>query len=549
MAPGKLAEGQAQGAPAAPDRLGKYAVQGIAGNGTMGVVYRSFDPIIRRSVALKTIRRELLEHDKAGAFGARFRNEAQAAGGLVHPGIVAIYEYGEEAGYAYIAMEFVEGSSLRQCIEQNIRFTVSEAVSMTSQPLDALQYAHERGVWHRDIKPANIMITGNGRIKITDFGIARVNSSMLTQVGAIMGTLGSIAPELYLGEPYDSRVDVFAAGVVLYEMLTGTGPFRDTPENIMHKACYEARVAPSVASNNPLLKCYDAVPLQALAARPDERFASAGQFRHALLQAHAGAGQTASDQTVPDDPLLPAGTAAARALDPGLDKARGASAAGAPLSTQGPQPAPVSTASLLAAGWDLADLTRIERHLAHFIGPVAKVTVRRGASQTQDLPSLMKWLAENLVAPEDRSKFLASTAAVRPTAVASPSLQVGAPTTDDATRWARTRLTPGDVERAAQLLAVHLGPIAQVLVRRAAQPGVDREKFLIDLGAYLVDEAERTRFVEAFGSIQWKQGACSSPIPPGWEGVTPLLRVSGRKNRHDQTFDRGPPASMEGYRP
>src|SRR5215475_11951668 len=154
--------------------LGKYPLLGVIGKGSMGILYRSVDPHIKRPVALKTIRRDLLEQAQTENFSARFRIEAQAAGGLAHPGIVSVYEYGEEDAYAYIAMEYIEGRSLRECFEQKIPFSVGQVVSILCQLLEALQYAHDRGVWHRDIKPANILITGNesGQVKIADFGIA-----------------------------------------------------------------------------------------------------------------------------------------------------------------------------------------------------------------------------------------------------------------------------------------------------------------------------------------------------------------------------------------
>jgi len=209
----------------------------------MGVVYKSFDPVIRRPIALKTIRKELLsDEDEAAAFAARFRNEAQAAGCLLHPGIVAVYEYGEDAQFAFIAMEYVEGSSLRQYFERQVRFEERDLVSIMVQLLDALQYAHDQGVWHRDIKPANIIIMNSGRIKVADFGIARVESSTLTQVGALMGTPGFIAPEQYLGREVDHRIDLFAAGVVFYELLTGQPPFSGSKEGVMYKVCHEAAV-------------------------------------------------------------------------------------------------------------------------------------------------------------------------------------------------------------------------------------------------------------------------------------------------------------------
>src|SRR6266545_1800360 len=182
----------------APDRLGKYEITEVLGRGAMGVVYKGFDPGIRRIVAIKTIRRELIEGERpAAAMLARFRNEAQAAGKLAHPGIVAVYDYGEDASVAYIAMEYVEGNSLREYLGRGTRFAERDAVSVMSQLLEALEHAHERRVWHRDIKPANIIVMMNGRVKVADFGIARIEASDLTQTSAMLGSPGYMAPEQY----------------------------------------------------------------------------------------------------------------------------------------------------------------------------------------------------------------------------------------------------------------------------------------------------------------------------------------------------------------
>jgi len=176
----------------------------------MGIVYRGYDPVIKRPVAIKTIRRELIEEDeRAESLAGRFRKEAQAAGALNHPGIVSIYEYGEDTNHAFIAMEYVEGNSLREYLARGARFEERDIVSIMSQLLDALDFAHKRTVWHRDVKPANIIIMGNGRIKLADFGIARIESSDRTLANVIMGTPGYIAPEHYLGQPARRR---FAAG-------------------------------------------------------------------------------------------------------------------------------------------------------------------------------------------------------------------------------------------------------------------------------------------------------------------------------------------------
>ena len=162
------------------ERLGKYEIVEVLGRGAMGIVFKGFDPGIDRTVALKTIRKELIEDDdRAGMALARFRNEARAAGRLSHPGIVAVYDYGESESVSYIAMEYVQGNSLREYFNRGTRFGEADTVSIMAQLLEALQHAHDAGVWHRDIKPANLIIMGNGRLKIADFGIARIEASQL----------------------------------------------------------------------------------------------------------------------------------------------------------------------------------------------------------------------------------------------------------------------------------------------------------------------------------------------------------------------------------
>jgi len=479
---------EASAGQAATEQLGKYPLLGVIGKGSMGVLYKSFDPHIRRPVALKTIRRDLLEDDGTENFSARFRNEAQAAGGLAHPGIVAVYEYGEQDAYAYIAMEYVEGRSLRECFEQRVPFSVAQIVDIVSQLLEALQYAHERGVWHRDVKPANILVMGNGRVKVTDFGIARIESSMLTQVGAIMGTPGFIAPEMYLSDAFDSRIDLFAAGVVLYQLLAGVPPFTGSADKVMFKVCYETPVPPSVAGRLVSLQPFDAVVMKALARKPDERFATAAQFLEALRQAHAQlSGPGGPDETI----IRPRATAAGSSRPTTKEQ----------LTQQPSASQPPSTDTLMAAGWDIEELARMEKRLAHFVGPVAKVMVRRAATSTNDIVSMTLWLAGKIAGPEDREQFLKSAGigttppSPKPTrSVSDDETLAGRP--GSTTRAARP-LSPEDIARAAQLLARRLGPIAPVLAKRAAKPGCSREQFIATLAAYLSDDGDRERFLKA----------------------------------------------------
>ena len=468
-------------AQAAPSRLGKYPLLGVIGRGSMGVLYRSVDPHIKRAVALKTIRRDLLVEGDSENFSARFRIEAQAAGGLAHPGIVSVYEYGEEEAYAYIAMEYIEGRSLRECFEQKVPFTVAQIVNMLSQLLEALQYAHDRGVWHRDIKPANILLMSNGQVKVTDFGIARIESSMLTQVGAIMGTPGFIAPEMYLGDTFDNRVDLFAAGVVLYQLLAGAPPFLGTAEKVMFKVCYETPLPPSVAGRLPSLQSFDPVVMKALARRPEDRFTSASEFLAALLEAqtHAG-GPGSSDETI---------------IQPRL---------AVPATGRDPTSQPPSTNTLVGGGWNMEVLAEVEKRLARFVGPIARVMVRRAAKETTDVVALTQVVAGRIIGAAEREEFLkgagiATAAATTPRPKSSQEGTSGGRSSIGASPGSQRPLTPEDIARASQLLVAHVGPIAPVLAKRAAKPGCSREQFVAALAAHLKDDGARSRFLDSLG--------------------------------------------------
>ena len=293
---------------ATPDHLGKYEITEVLGQGAMGVVYRGFDPGIKRTVAIKTIRRELVEGERhAAAMLARFRNEAQAAGKLAHPGIVAVYDYGEAAAVAYIAMEYVEGNSLREYIGRGTRFAERDAVSIMSQLLEGLAHAHERRVWHRDIKPGNVIVMRNGRVKIADFGIARIEASELTQTGVMMGSPGYMAPEQYAASQIDHRADLFAAGVVFYQLLTGAKPFVGTTEQVSYATCHTEALRPSLADPGKGWERYDPVMAKALAKKPEDRYQSAESFRAAVLAAHdQPAAAAVSEETIIVEVLRPA---------------------------------------------------------------------------------------------------------------------------------------------------------------------------------------------------------------------------------------------------
>lgn len=265
-------------------RLNRFPLLELIGRGSMGTVYRSFDPHHHRPVALKILHPELLE-GRGGDFRRQLRAEAEAAGALAHPGIVAVYEYGEADGRAYLALEYVRGTNLRTRLAHGEKFGPARALDLGAQLLAALAHAHRGGIWHRDVKPANVLVTNQDRLKLTDFGIARLAAAAPDPADEILGSPGYLAPEAYLTDAHDARTDLFAAGAVLYELFSGVPAYRGTRAEIMFRVCAEAPPPPSLAACQPALEPFDAVLLRALARRPEERFASAEVFLRALLTA------------------------------------------------------------------------------------------------------------------------------------------------------------------------------------------------------------------------------------------------------------------------
>jgi predicted Ser/Thr protein kinase len=263
--------------------IGRYEILKPLGRGAMGVVYLARDPIIDRKLALKTLRVDL-DDDVAGEFRERFLREARAAGRISHPGIVTIHDVGEdpESGLVFIAMEYIEGRDLRQLMSAGYRFRPSEAARIAAEVARALDYAHSMGVVHRDIKPANIILTRDGTPKITDFGIARVESSNLTTEGQFIGTPNFMAPEQITGTPVDGRADIFSLGVVLFNLLTGQRPFPgETLHEVTMKVVREPSPIPSVLAPH-LPAAFNPIILKCLEKEPARRFQTAGELAGVL---------------------------------------------------------------------------------------------------------------------------------------------------------------------------------------------------------------------------------------------------------------------------
>jgi len=442
-------------------QLGKYKVVEVIGKGAMGIVYKGYDPVLERHVALKTVRKELVDENLAGQIIARFKNEALASGRLNHPAIVGIYEYGENKQLAYIAMEFVQGRGLRDFLARQERFGLQDVMSIMSRLLDALDYAHEHGVVHRDIKPQNIIMTPDGRLKLADFGIARIDRSNLTQVGSVMGTPAYMSPEQYAGQQVDRRSDIFSCGVVLYELLTGVKPFEGPTETVGYKICHEPHRNPSEINPQGVPEVFDAILTKALAKKPEDRYASARDFAEALAKSF----ETRGGVSIPSEATI--------------------------LPTIIHQDRPDTTSP--PPGWEAGRLRALEELLAPYVGPMARVLVKRSAKTTTDGPTLVRLLAESVRSERDAKAF-AATALEKVFAIA---LSEAAPDPSSPDLSSRP-IDPSEIEKAASLLAPYLGPIAKVIAKKTPGQTSDLRIYYRQLAENL-KPVDRARFLKDAG--------------------------------------------------
>jgi eukaryotic-like serine/threonine-protein kinase len=278
-------------------KLGRFEIVRVLGKGAMGIVYEGLDPRLNRRVAIKTILRSaILDDAEAKEYAQRFVREAQAVARLTHPNIVGVYDFGDEGDITFIVMEFIDGKELKSFLDADHRFDFPTAVRIMTELLDGLGYAHKQGVVHRDIKPANIMIDTEGRVKLTDFGVARITESAeRTQVGTMVGTPSYMSPEQIQGLSIDNRTDLFACGVILYQLLTGEKPFNGVGTWTIYNQILQENPRPATELNTKLPPAIDRVVSRALAKVKEDRFRNAQDFVSALTGLLMGDGDGAGE--------------------------------------------------------------------------------------------------------------------------------------------------------------------------------------------------------------------------------------------------------------
>ena len=440
-----------------PGFIGRYKVEAVLGRGAMGVIYRAHDPVIDRKVAIKLVRADLLDGEDRTDYIARFRQEAQAAGRCAHPNIVAVYDFALHEGNPYLAMEYIDGVTLNQVQARTGGFGLPEIVDLAGQMLDGLGAAHALGVIHRDIKPANVMLTEQGRVKVTDFGISRLDTSQITGAGSVVGTPSYMSPEQCRGEKVDARSDLFSVAVVLYELVTGTKPFRGASQHeVWHRLLHEEPPDPALARPDTPPALLAAIRC-GLAKDPAARFASAAAMA-AAVRGGAGAAGPAAPTTELDRTVMAA------------------------------RPAAGAVADADALVLDSLAMTTIERRLAEHVGPIAGHLLRSAVRKADTMESLCRTLAANIGDPAGRERFNAEMKVQLAGSLTRAGARTGGP---------GGALPEAELARAQAALARFVGPVARVLVKRAAPGCADVAQLWQRLAQHIEAPDGRAAFLKA----------------------------------------------------
>ena len=451
-----------------PPNIGRYVVEELVGVGGMGQIYRAHDPVLRRTVAIKLISTKLMSGADRADYIKRFRREAEAAARCAHPNIVAVYDFALHEEQPYLAMEFVSGRSLRQLLDDAPVMEVPDAIAIVLQVLDALTSAHEQGVIHQDIKPGNVMLTADQRVKVGDFGISKLMNVETTTVFSTIGTPSYMSPEQCRGDDIvDGRSDIFSVGATLFEMVAGERAFQGRNVTEVSHRIQNDRL--------PLLPTHvrNAAPrLQLVLERsmgkhPADRFDTGTDMAEALRQV--------LKEVAPDSTRV-------------VPEARIATVIGSRV------PREDSAGRRPHSPLDPTLLKSVEDKLRAYVGPVARVLVQTTAARGRSAADLVSELAQSVPGEADRERFLRETSSLA--RLRSPSPPAGGPPLSDSSgRRGSISLPEQELERAQAALTQFVGPIARVLVRRAAANVSTVELLWQSLATHIDSPTERAAFL------------------------------------------------------
>jgi len=460
-----------------PPNIARYRIDGVLGSGAMGVVYQGFDSQIERTVAIKVLHPHLRNGEHGPDLEQRFLQEARAAARCLHPGIVAIFDFGSEGGAPYIVMEFVQGIELKAHLKSDTFIPLPSATDICIQILEALSHAHDKGVIHRDIKPANIILLENGTVKVSDFGVARLDSSNLTNTGYMVGTPNYMSPEGLKGQSVDARSDLYSVGVLYFELLTRRRPSRDVP---LDEALEVLNDATHLSGQN--VRSIKAILRQALQPGTAARFQNAREFI-ARLKAIDDLDLSQANGTLFPTPANYAATQFA----------------------QSPVARPDSSS---ASQWNNTLLEALEQSLAKYVGPMARLLVRKQSRSAASMEELVQSLTRHIPNENERTQFVKS---VEKSGLSTPGLSVAQPASTVASAIKATSAAPVQApvaplsdaarERLSQLLAFHVGPLASRLVQKAMKSTLEPNALIAQLAQQIPDEKERKKFVEQAGKL------------------------------------------------